>query len=100
MDFFTMARFFADGGYRGEVINAVKNKLKHIIEVILHTDGKKEFIPLPKGWIVERTFAWFESYRRLSKDYEYQCKISENMVKINMIRLRSMIFQLSYLRYA
>jgi hypothetical protein len=29
------------------------------------------FKVLPKRWIVERTFAWINRYRRLSKEYEY-----------------------------
>lgn len=41
---------------------------------------------LPKRWIVERTFAWFGKYRRLSKDYEYKCNSSKTMLFIAMIR--------------
>ena len=33
------------------------------------------------------TFSWFESYRRLSKDYEYQIETSETMIQLVMIRL-------------
>jgi putative transposase len=29
-----------------------------------------KFEVLPKRWVVERTFGWFNQYRRLSKDYE------------------------------
>ena len=32
---------------------------------------------LPKRWIVERTLAWLNKYRRLSKDYEYLMDTSE-----------------------
>ena len=37
---------------------------------MLRNDDLKGFAVLPKRWIVERTFAWFGLYRRLSKDYE------------------------------
>ncbi|WP_196813011.1 transposase, partial [Bacillus sp. GeD10] len=29
-----------------------------------------KFVVLPKRWIVERTFAWLENYRRLWKNCE------------------------------
>ena len=38
-------------------------------------------------WIVERTFAWFESYRRLSKDFEYHTDTSQTMIQLAMIKL-------------
>jgi putative transposase len=37
--------------------------------------------------VVERTFAWFNHHRRLSKDYEVQTSSSEAMIYIAMIRL-------------
>ena len=43
----------ADGGYRGEIIDQVKNKFGYIIEVVLRSDHKKgEFKPINKRWIV------------------------------------------------
>ena len=38
------------------------------------------FKPLPKRWVVERTFAWLGRYRRLSKDYEFWPLSSETMI--------------------
>ena len=48
---------------------------------------KKTFVALPKRWIVERTFAWLNMYRRLSKDYETNTKSSETMIQIAMIQI-------------
>lgn len=38
------------------------------------------FEPLPKRWIVERTFGWLNRCRRLSKDYELHSEMSEAMI--------------------
>jgi putative transposase len=45
------------------------------------------FKVLPKLGKVERTFAWWNQYRRLSKDYELLPEISEAMIYTVMIRL-------------
>ena len=37
---------------------------------------------LPKRWIVERTFAWFNGYRRLAKDFEISVNYAKNFVMI------------------
>ncbi|MBI1391086.1 MAG: transposase, partial [bacterium] len=38
--------------------------------VYISTRITDRFAVLPKRWIVERTFAWMNHGRRLSKDYE------------------------------
>jgi putative transposase len=43
--------------------------------------------PLPRRWVVERTFAWIGKHRRMSKDYEYLTSSSESMIYLAMIRL-------------
>ena len=78
---------FADGGYRGELVNRVKSTYGWFISIVLRSDKSVDFQPLPKRWVVERTFSWFESYRRLSKDFEYLTDTSETMVKLASIRL-------------
>ena len=40
---------------------------------------------LPKRWIVERTFAWLNHSRRLSKDYELTVNSAETLIKISHI---------------
>ena len=39
------------------------------IEIVRRCD-KGRFVVLPKRWIVERTIAWLNRCRRLSKDWE------------------------------
>jgi putative transposase len=57
------------------------------LEVVKRLEGLKGFHVLPKRWIVERTFAWLNRYRRLSKDYEYLPQTSETMIRVAMIHL-------------
>jgi len=85
--FSRLKTIFADGGYRGELIDKVKCRFDWIIEIVLRTEKNENFDVLPKRWVVERTFAWFESYRRLSKDYEFNTDTSEAMIQFAMIRL-------------
>lgn len=45
------------------------------------------FHVLPRRWVVERTFAWLDQYRRLSKDYERIPATSEAFIYTAMTRL-------------
>lgn len=45
------------------------------------------FKVVKRRWVVERTFAWFGRWRRLSKDYEGTIASSEAFVKLAMIHL-------------
>jgi putative transposase len=80
------ALFIFDGGYDKvpfihwcETVFGVMVEIKHRL-----SDG---FQVLPKRWIVERTFAWLNMARRLSKDYEERSSMSENMIYMAMIHL-------------
>jgi putative transposase len=57
------------------------------LESTKRSDAVKGFVVIPKRWIVERTFGWFNRYRRLSKDYEYLPQTSEAMIRVAMIHL-------------
>ena len=82
-----MTKIYDDGGYRGQLIGNVKNELGYDMEITLRTDKAPGFIPLPKRWVVERSFAWLEDFRRLSKDYEYKASTSETMIMMVFIML-------------
>jgi putative transposase len=45
------------------------------------------FEPLPRRWVVERSFAWIGRNRRLSKDYEFLPAPSETWVYLSMVRV-------------
>ena len=45
------------------------------------------FVVLPRRWVVERTFAWLDQYRRMSKDYERLCATGEAFIYAAMTRL-------------
>jgi putative transposase len=70
----------ADAGYRKTMEEFVCNVLEKSIDISQRI--AREWSVLAKRWIVERTFAWFNHFRRLSKDYEITVKSAENMVMI------------------
>jgi putative transposase len=65
-----MQKIYADGGYRGKLVEDVKQQLGWDLEITLRSDKETGFKPLPRRWVIERTFSWFENFRRLAKDYE------------------------------
>ena len=78
---------WVDGGYRGTLLPWVERHFRFRLKVILRSDSTVGFVPLPKRWVVERTFAWLSAYRRLSKDYEVLPASSKTFIRIAMIRL-------------
>jgi len=77
---------FADGGYAGKFVDWTRGWFFRSVEIVKRPELHR-FVVLPKRWIVERTFAWFGKYRRLSKDYETLTECSECMIQIAMINL-------------
>ena len=82
-----LQKILVDGGYKQQFIDWFLRVYGWIVEVVQHPTRLHHFEVLPKRWIVERTFGWFNNYRRLSKDYEYYTTTSESMVYLASIRL-------------
>lgn len=81
-------KVWVDGGYAGKLITWAKEVLGYDIEVVKRSDvNKHTFTVLPKRWIVERTLSWLYRYRRLSKDYEYDCRSEEALIHLAMITI-------------
>jgi putative transposase len=79
-------KIFADGGYSGSLIEKVKAAFRIDFEIIKR-DEQNQFKVLPKRWIVERTFAWIDTNRRNSKNYERLNQTSVAMVHLSSIRI-------------
>jgi hypothetical protein len=47
--------------------------------------GQGGFVPLPRRWIVERTFGWLMRSRRLVRDYERDPAYSEAWIYLSTI---------------
>jgi len=75
---------WADGGYRGKLIEWVAVQCLWLLEIVKRNDQVKGFVILPKRWIVERTFSWLNRNRRLSKDYERKIESSEAFLYLSM----------------
>lgn len=80
-------KMLADGGYTGTAFaDAIQFLSKMEVEVVkrseLHT-----FEVIPKRWVVERTFAWLDHYRRFWKNCERNLQNTFQMVTIAFIRL-------------
>jgi len=72
-----LSRIWADGGYSGQLVDWVEKFSGWVLEIVKRPDSQKGFVVLPRRWVVERTFAWLGTYRRLSKDYERLTDTSE-----------------------
>ena len=78
---------FADGAYRGPVAaTAVAATGRWRLEIVAR-DAAEGFVPLPKRWIVERTFAWLGRCRRLAKDFGNLAVNALAFLCLGMIRL-------------
>lgn len=49
------------------------------LECVKSNLGTSEFIPIDGRWVVERTFAWLENYRRVCRNYEKLLKVARHM---------------------
>ena len=64
----SIQRFCADAGYRKTFEQDVSSVPGLGVDISVRI--KPEWEVLPKRWIVERSLAWINNSRRLSKDYE------------------------------
>ncbi len=78
---------FADCGYRGELIENTKRKYGYDLIISPKIKDQTNGRVSPKRWIVERTFAWLENFRRLSKDFEFLLQSSQAMIYLAAIKL-------------
>jgi putative transposase len=82
-----LRKIWVDGGYSGRLIQWVADGFKFCLAVVCRPKQTHGFTLLPRRWVVERTFAWLNQSRRLSKAYERLTLIDETWIYIAMTRI-------------
>lgn len=84
-----LERLFADAGYQGPKFRAAVAKAlpRLAVEIVKRSDTAKGFELLPRRWVVERTFAWLNRCRRLTKDFENLNRTALAFIRLASIRL-------------
>ena len=77
---------WADGGYRGELIQWFKDEADWTLEIVKQDTDLSVFKVLPKRWIVERTFGWLMFWRIMNRHHERKHDTAENIMRIAMTR--------------
>lgn len=72
----------ADSAYTGEVVALAASASRVKVEVVKRSDERPGFVPIPKRWVAERTFGWFNFDRVLAKDYEHTTASAEGWAKL------------------
>ena len=83
----TIALVKADYGYRG----ADCSPDGCVLECVKSNFGSTEFVPVSGRWVVERTNAWLENFRRLCRNFERYLKVANTMTYLACI-----LFMLRY----
>ncbi|MFD0212391.1 IS5 family transposase, partial [Streptomyces hirsutus] len=79
-------KVWVDGGYRQHLVEHAAT-LGIDMEITQRKPGTRGFTPVPKRWVVERTYGWLMLHRRLARDYETRPDRSEAMIHIAMADL-------------
>ena len=83
-----LTKIWADAAYRGqELASWCQTTGEWELEVVEHTQGTRGWSRVPRRWVVERTFAWLSTWRRLAKDYELLPSSEEAWIYLAMIRI-------------
>ena len=77
----TITHVWVDGGYRG-CEDDMADCYRIQLDVVKKHRQQQGFVVLPRRWVVERTFAWFNRYRVLSKEYTHECIYSETFLML------------------
>jgi transposase len=83
-----LVKLWVDAGYEGKAFTQlVMDSFRLVLEVLKRPGKSQQFELVHKRWVVERTFGWFNHWRRLSKDYEILPETTEAFIYAGMVRL-------------
>ena len=84
-----LRKLFADSAYTGPIFQGgVAGVMPNLeIEIVKRCNSSKGFVVEPQRWIVERTIAWLNRCRRLTRDWENRSRSALAFVRLASIRL-------------
>jgi putative transposase len=85
--FGTVLKVWADSASRGDLITLIRDLFEVDLEVVRKDPNQEGFVVQARRGVVERSLGWYSRNRRLSKDYEHLCEVSETMVYIAAIQV-------------
>jgi transposase len=81
-------RIYGDGGYQGpKAATSAAKTGRWTIVIVARSTTAVGFEVLPKRWIVERTFAWINRFRRLARDFKRYARTVTAFIRLAMIRI-------------
>jgi putative transposase len=81
-----LKKLWADGTYAGTFVEQARTYGLEV-DITTRLSDQPGFQVIPRRWVVQRTFAWLGTYRRLSKDYEYWVYASDTMIYAAMVHI-------------
>ncbi len=81
-----LKKVYGDQAYNG-VFAAELSQWGIGFEKAARPESARGFVPVAKRWVVERTIAWTNFFRRLVKDYEYTVSSSEAWLYLGNIQI-------------
>jgi transposase len=81
-----LVKIYGDQAYNGVFADEIR-KIGVDFEKASKPESTSGFIPVAKRWVVERTFAWTNFFRRIVKDYEYTVSSSVSWLFLANIQL-------------
>ena len=80
-----LQKVLADDGYSGKpMVDEVREKYSWEFESVKRTELHK-FVVVPKRWVVERSIAWADNFRGLSKNYDYDSATVEAKILLGSV---------------
>ena len=81
---------FADDAYTGGKLQDALEKIgERTVKIVKRSDTATGFVVLPRRWVVERTFAWPNRNRRLTKDFEATIASATTWLYVASVKLMS-----------
>jgi len=70
-----LENILGDGSYLGQFAEQAQ-QIGAVFERAIRPESAEGFVPVAFRWVVERSMAWTNFFRRLVKDYEYTVESS------------------------